>query len=44
MSREFLMLFSNLVGYGKMFAPDQYGLIAFADFYKNYVKYSKKIV
>lgn len=42
MSREFLTMFSNLVGYGKMFAPNEYGLQAFNEFYKNYVKYSKK--
>jgi len=39
MSREFLLMYSNLVGYGKLFAPNEVGLKCFADFYANYMKY-----
>lgn len=37
-SKEFLILFTNCVGWGKLFAPNKEGLKAFADFYWNYVK------
>ena len=39
MSREFLHLYSMLVGYGKLFAPNEVGLKCFAEFYTSYIKY-----
>ena len=39
LSKEFVFLFSNCVGYGKLFAPNEVGLKCFAEFYSYYMKY-----